>query len=226
MAEAAAPAQPALAAVKMADAWSATSAGGPGHLWPGGRSACDSGSDGATVAHRPRSHGSGLSTWPVFEDVFEGCGLQEVAAPPVEGVDVGTVEALGVLRGQRAEALARQILQELGLAQPKALLPTLPQALPQAFGREEGRELWRHKSGGEVWFWPAADGRRVLYGSADRHLYAVEAETGRELWRRATGNRVLSSVALWKDLALAGSHDRRLWGVEAGSGRVVFQVQR
>lgn len=58
----------------------------------------------------------------------------------------------------------------------------------------------------------------VYIGSADKKLYAIEAETGREKWHFDTQGIVRSTPAVAYGLVFIGSYDHHVYAVDAGSG--------
>ena len=58
----------------------------------------------------------------------------------------------------------------------------------------------------------------VYIGSADKRLYAVEAETGREKWHFDTGGIVRSTPAVADGLVFIGSYDHHVYAVDATTG--------
>ncbi|MCC5854122.1 MAG: PQQ-binding-like beta-propeller repeat protein [Idiomarina sp.] len=59
---------------------------------------------------------------------------------------------------------------------------------------------------------------RVIFGSSDRHLYALNRESGKRLWAYQTGGEVHSSPALAGDLVIVGSWDGKVYAVNHSSG--------
>jgi serine/threonine protein kinase len=58
----------------------------------------------------------------------------------------------------------------------------------------------------------------VYVGSADKHLYAVEAASGEREWAFRTGSWVYSSLPVADGTVYVGSGDNHLYAVEAASG--------
>ena len=58
----------------------------------------------------------------------------------------------------------------------------------------------------------------VYIGSADKRLYAVDAETGRERWHFDTQGIVRSTPAVADGLVFIGSYDHHVYAVDAKSG--------
>ena len=67
---------------------------------------------------------------------------------------------------------------------------------------------------------------KVVFGSGDGHVYAVDAATGRLAWKFATGDVVHASPAYADGLIVVGSWDGRLYALDAATGaqRWAFQA--
>ena len=57
-----------------------------------------------------------------------------------------------------------------------------------------------------------ADG--VVYVSADRYLYVVDAETGDQLWRVETSAGTLGTPLIWGQRAYVGSSNGYLYAID------------
>ena len=58
----------------------------------------------------------------------------------------------------------------------------------------------------------------VYVGSADRRLYALDAETGDKVWHFATGHRVRSTPAVTDSLVVVGSFDGLVYALDRATG--------
>lgn len=58
----------------------------------------------------------------------------------------------------------------------------------------------------------------VIFGSEDRHIYALDALTGQERWRKETGGPVVSSPAFAAGVVVIGSDDGAVYGLDASTG--------
>ena len=93
---------------------------------------------------------------------------------------------------------------------------------------EDGGVRWRARLG-PAYRRAAFDGARrtVFVPSADRHVYALDAETGRTRWRFDAGAPVLSAplVAVAdRDEHVVFGAGRQLFAVAAGTGRLAWSV--
>ena len=59
---------------------------------------------------------------------------------------------------------------------------------------------------------------KVVFGSGDGHVYAVDAASGRLAWKFATGDVVHASPAYADGLVVVGSWDGRLYALDAATG--------
>ena len=67
---------------------------------------------------------------------------------------------------------------------------------------------------------------KVVFGSGDGHVYAVDAASGRLAWKFATGDVVHASPAYAEGLVVVGSWDGKLYALDAATGaqRWAFQA--
>jgi outer membrane protein assembly factor BamB len=67
-------------------------------------------------------------------------------------------------------------------------------------------------------------GGTVYVGSADKRLYAVEAETGRERWHFDTQGIVRSTPAVAGGLVFFGSYDHHVYAVDSQTGTLKWKL--
>ena len=94
-----------------------------------------------------------------------------------------------------------------------------------------GKEKWRFKTGGAVDSSPALDSGQgygmnileqgvVVFGSADKSVYALNAQTGQRIWQFMTDDAVSSSPAIASlGTVLVGSLDGQLYALSMASPR-------
>jgi eukaryotic-like serine/threonine-protein kinase len=63
----------------------------------------------------------------------------------------------------------------------------------------------------------------VYVGSADKNLYAVDAETGQEKWHFATNDIVRSTPSIAAGIVFFGSRDHDFYAVDAGTGALKWK---
>jgi outer membrane protein assembly factor BamB len=79
---------------------------------------------------------------------------------------------------------------------------------------------WVFKTGDEVFSSPTVTDGVVYVGSADRHLYAIDAAVGRERWRSSTDGSVTSTPAVADGTVFVGCDDDHVYAVDAATGAV------
>jgi outer membrane protein assembly factor BamB len=106
-----------------------------------------------------------------------------------------------------------------------------------ALERSTGRERWRVETGGdhpfewglEGWDYftssPVIAGDRVVVGSGDGNVYALDAATGQERWRVETGGRVRSSPAIGDGVVFVGSADGVLYAIDLETGELEWRFE-
>lgn len=78
-----------------------------------------------------------------------------------------------------------------------------PDADDQALSPSEAAPFWRARTGGEIWSNPAVpESGPVIFGSDDRHIYALDSRDGTERWNVRVEGRVREAPALTRDLVL------------------------
>lgn len=82
--------------------------------------------------------------------------------------------------------------------------------------------LWSFATGGWVAVAPAVLDGVVYVGSADRHVYALDAADGSELWSFATGDAVNSTPTVADGVVYVGSNDNHLYALDAATGNLLW----
>ena len=86
-----------------------------------------------------------------------------------------------------------------------------------------GSRVWAFEAGDAVLAAPAIAGGRVLFGSYDRFVYALDPKSGRELWRRDTRGAVVSTPAFDGDRVIVGNRAYDLLALDARTGEVSWK---
>ena len=118
-----------------------------------------------------------------------------------------------------------------------------------AVSAEKGELRWKFATGGERRFeakglhgstpstqttpdpWdcyqssPVVAEGRVIFGSGDSQIYALEAKTGALAWKFATGDVVHASPAFADGRVFVGSWDSRLYALDVKTGRELWHFQ-
>jgi outer membrane protein assembly factor BamB len=66
---------------------------------------------------------------------------------------------------------------------------------------------------------------KVIFGSGDYNVYALDARTGALQWKFTTGNVVHASPAVSGGIVYVGSWDRYLYALDAGTGKTIWRFQ-
>ena len=78
---------------------------------------------------------------------------------------------------------------------------------------------WIYEYGGSVCSCQLVDGV-VYFGSADHHIYAVDAKTGKEIWRFRTGDLALNpSPEVHGNRVYVVSYDSYLYALDKKTGK-------
>ena len=85
--------------------------------------------------------------------------------------------------------------------------------------------LWSYATGDSVETTPAVVDGVVYFGSADHHVYAVNAASGELLWRYETDGPVFSSPTVADGTVFVGSDDHHLHALDAASGELLWTYE-
>jgi len=88
------------------------------------------------------------------------------------------------------------------------------------------RKMDRHfkiGEGGSILATPAVREGVVYFGSADNHVYAVDAETGNEMWRFRTFGKIFSTPAVIGSMLFIGSYDKNLYAIGIDDGKEIWR---
>lgn len=72
---------------------------------------------------------------------------------------------------------------------------------------------------------PVIVGNRIVFGSGDQNVYALDATTGTKLWSFATGDVVHASPAIADGVVYIGSWDRNMYALDLATGRERWRFQ-
>lgn len=89
----------------------------------------------------------------------------------------------------------------------------------------EGKFIWEKEVGGAVSSSPIPDGGSVFFGSADHHLYCLDAGDGDEKWSFRADGPVEVSPCVYDGQVFGVSYEGDLFALEAGSGRLLWTFQ-
>lgn len=91
--------------------------------------------------------------------------------------------------------------------------------------RGYGGLLWRAATGGPVRSTPAVVDGRLFVGSADGHVYALNARTGERVWRFAARTTVTGSPAVADGVVYITDHASTLYALDGGTGVLRWSVE-
>ncbi|MBI5433179.1 MAG: PQQ-binding-like beta-propeller repeat protein [Planctomycetes bacterium] len=150
-------------------------------------------------------------------------------APNFDGDDV-ELEWLGKLRhNPRARTLSGVVpetfapVYELAFTLRRVDAMEFPER--KELGAPLAKPLWTFETGSAAWPGPTCAGERVLVGSDDGVLRALDAESGAKLWQLATGGRLRSRATLVDDSALIHSDDGLVYRVDLASGAELWRAR-
>ncbi len=90
---------------------------------------------------------------------------------------------------------------------------------------EDPSVKWTFQADDDFWGSPVVADGRVFTGSADTHLYALDAETGEEAWSFQANHRIESTPAYADGTVYVGSYDRHIYALDAETGDLVWDVE-
>ncbi len=196
---------------------------------------------GGAPASEKTVAGSVLWTFDVGEQIWTPLALE--AGVLFFGDDEGTLHALDLTQRQlrwRFETAGR--IRSAATVAGGSVLFASDDGFLYAVDRESGKERWKLDLGsselerrlpasGPPYVYdylhssPTVEDGTVYVGSADKKLYAVDAETGRVRWSFATQGPIRSSPAVSGGMVYFGSWDGNVYAVSAASGEKVWSYE-
>jgi len=182
--------------------------------------------------------GSVLWTYDVGEQIWTPLALE--AGVLFFGDDAGTLHALDIAKRQlRWRFATTGRIRSAATVDGGAVLFASDDGFLYAVGRDSGRERWKLDLGSSglerrlpaasppyaydyLHSSPTVEEGTVYVGSADKKLYAVDAETGRLRWSFAAQGSIRSSPAVSGGTVYFGSWDGSVYAVSAESGEEVW----
>ena len=209
----------------------------------------DAAHHGTTAAAAPRAFHRVKWTFPTGGRIVSSAVWRDGAV--LFGSDDGNVYAVDAVTGRQRwmTHTGGPVASSLALAGERAFAVSYDGRL-YALDVRTGEVLWKFASEGERRFeakglhgllprtqtYPdlydvylssplVVDGK-VVFGSGDGHVYAVDAASGRLAWKFATGDGVHASPAYADGLVVVGSWDGKLYALDAATGaqRWAFQA--
>ena len=95
-----------------------------------------------------------------------------------------------------------------------------------AYTLDDGKLVWRSKTGALVSAGPGVDEGLVLLGTSDAHVLALDAKTGKVLWTSQVSSEVLSVPQVYEGVIIVQTVDGNLTGLEADTGKRLWVHDR
>ena len=129
---------------------------------------------------------------------------------------------------EMAEALAR-LMQQTSQVSGSGTTKSRTQQLVTAYQISPNSvlPLWSFKCEDEIRSTPCVAEGKVIIGSYDNNIYAVDVENGEFIWKYATDGGVASSPSIWQDRVYFGSLDESLYALYLANGQTswVFRTR-
>lgn len=84
------------------------------------------------------------------------------------------------------------------------------------------KELWSFKCEDEIRSSPILHDGKVIVGSYDNNVYALDAKTGNFLWKYASEGGIATRPAIMDDMIFVGSEDQRMHAISADRGQLIW----
>jgi len=86
----------------------------------------------------------------------------------------------------------------------------------------DGRAVWEFKSGRPVYSTPDVGGGRVVFGSTDGAVHALDAATGKPVWKAATRRPVVACPRIVDGVVFVGSSDGVFRALDLATGQAIW----
>lgn len=94
----------------------------------------------------------------------------------------------------------------------------------QPLGDAPSRRLWSYEGNGALLTNPVTANGMVVIGSADRHVYGLDAKTGKVLWQQTTGYAFTADPVIVDDVAVIGDQGGNIDGFALKTGKQLWTV--
>lgn len=95
-----------------------------------------------------------------------------------------------------------------------------------AYKLDDGKLIWRSKTGVQVSAGPGVDEGLVLLGTSDARVLALDAKNGKLLWTSQVSSEVLSVPQRYEGVIIVQTVDGNLTGLKADSGKRIWVHDR
>jgi outer membrane protein assembly factor BamB len=83
--------------------------------------------------------------------------------------------------------------------------------------------LWKYETGGPVYASPAISGNKIVIGSNDQHLYALDHKNGSLMWKVDLGGQIMMAPYAENDKIYIGSSSGMLYQLRSQDGSIVWK---
>lgn len=90
---------------------------------------------------------------------------------------------------------------------------------------KDGVKKWGFKTENRIMGTPAVDKGVVVFGSADKNIYGIDAITGKQLWKITTEEAVLGAVTIQNGIAYIGDSNHTMHAINIKTGKHVWQYK-
>lgn len=95
-----------------------------------------------------------------------------------------------------------------------------------AYALKNGKKLWSFASGKRIVGTPAVSEGIVVFGSADRNIYGLNAADGSLRWKVEAAEPVLGAVTIHEGIAYVGASDKTFRAIDIQTGKVVWSYEQ
>ena len=95
-----------------------------------------------------------------------------------------------------------------------------------AYALKNGKKLWSFASAKRIVGTPAVSGGIVVFGSADRNIYGLNAADGSLRWKVEAAEPVLGAVTIHEGIAYVGASDKTFRAIDIQTGKVVWSYDQ
>ncbi|MCI0411934.1 PQQ-binding-like beta-propeller repeat protein [bacterium] len=85
--------------------------------------------------------------------------------------------------------------------------------------------IWSFKTGGPIYHSPAVGGNKVIVGSNDQNVYALDVQTGKVIWKTDLGERILMTPLVEGNSIYVGSASGYFYHLDGKDGSVRWRFK-
>lgn len=91
------------------------------------------------------------------------------------------------------------------------------------YSLKDGKKRWNFRTGNRIVGTPAAANGVVVFGSADKNIYGINAQNGKMLWKFPANEAVLGAVSIVDGMAYIGASDHSFRALEVKTGKLRWE---